>query len=91
MLVCVCVCGGAWGGMGGSIQVVDGSGLLQEVVCVLSSLELRLSEGSCRESDTNRVHIRIKELQKSLDTCVQYGPWSPAVNQTHSLTHTVKR
>ncbi|XP_024909421.1 Fanconi anemia group C protein isoform X2 [Cynoglossus semilaevis] len=71
-------------------MVVDGSGLLQEVVCVLSSLELRLSEGSCRESDTNRVHIRIKELQKSLDTCVQYGPWSPAVNQTHSLTHTVK-
>lgn len=53
---CVCVCV--------SVQVVDQSGLLDEAACVLSSLELRLNEGSCLSRDT--VHLRIKELQKTI-------------------------
>ncbi|XP_051806822.1 Fanconi anemia group C protein isoform X1 [Acanthochromis polyacanthus] len=44
--------------------VVHHSGLVDEAACVLSSLELRLSEGSCLSND--RVHLRIKELQKTL-------------------------
>uniref|UniRef100_A0AAZ1WY03 FA complementation group C n=1 Tax=Oreochromis aureus TaxID=47969 RepID=A0AAZ1WY03_OREAU len=44
--------------------VVDQSGLLDEAACVLSSLELRLNEGSCLSRDT--VHLRIKELQKTI-------------------------
>ncbi|KAG7223377.1 hypothetical protein INR49_032204 [Caranx melampygus] len=47
-------------------MVVDRSGLVDEAACVLSSLELRLKEGSCLSSDTNRVHLRIKELQNTL-------------------------
>ncbi|XP_072243841.1 Fanconi anemia group C protein [Leuresthes tenuis] len=44
--------------------VVNQSGLFDEAACVLSSLQLRLNEGSCSSSD--RVHLRIKELQKTL-------------------------
>ncbi|XP_008282273.1 Fanconi anemia group C protein [Stegastes partitus] len=44
--------------------VVHHSGLLDEAACVLSSLELRLSEGSCLSND--RVHLRIKELQNTI-------------------------
>ncbi|XP_042075425.1 Fanconi anemia group C protein isoform X1 [Haplochromis burtoni] len=47
-----------------SVQVVDQSGLLDEAACVLSSLELRLNEGCCLSRDT--VHLRIKELQKTI-------------------------
>ncbi|XP_038558540.1 Fanconi anemia group C protein [Micropterus salmoides] len=46
--------------------VVDGSALADEAACVLSSLELRLNEGSCSSSDANRVHLRIKALQNTL-------------------------
>ncbi|XP_030593677.1 Fanconi anemia group C protein [Archocentrus centrarchus] len=44
--------------------VVDQSGLLDEAACVLSSLELRLNEGSCLSSDP--VHLRIKALQNTI-------------------------
>ncbi|XP_023249311.1 Fanconi anemia group C protein isoform X1 [Seriola lalandi dorsalis] len=46
--------------------VVDQSGLVDEAACVLDSLELRLKEGSCLSSVTNRVHLRIKALQNTL-------------------------
>ncbi|XP_040012329.1 Fanconi anemia group C protein isoform X2 [Xiphias gladius] len=65
--------------------VVDRSGLVDEAACVLSSLEHRVNEGSCLSSDTNRVHLRIKELQNTL--AHMHATWSPAENQTHTLTH----
>ncbi|XP_044051848.1 Fanconi anemia group C protein isoform X1 [Siniperca chuatsi] len=46
--------------------VVDWSGLVDEAACVLSSLELRLNEGSCSSSNANRIHLRIKALQNTL-------------------------
>ncbi|KAA8593004.1 hypothetical protein FQN60_018459 [Etheostoma spectabile] len=46
--------------------VVERSGLVDEAACVLRSLELRLTEGSCLSSDANRVHLRIKALQDTL-------------------------
>ncbi|GAA6223156.1 Fanconi anemia group C protein [Lates japonicus] len=46
--------------------VVDRSGLVDEAACVLSSLELKLNEGSCLSSDANRVHLRIEALQNTL-------------------------
>ncbi|XP_027133425.1 Fanconi anemia group C protein isoform X2 [Larimichthys crocea] len=46
--------------------VVERSGLVDEAACVLSSLELRLNEGSCLSSDANRVHLRIKALQNTI-------------------------
>ncbi|XP_018524757.1 Fanconi anemia group C protein [Lates calcarifer] len=46
--------------------VVDRSGLVDEAACVLSSLELRLNEGSCLSSDANRVHLRIEALKNTL-------------------------
>ncbi|XP_071339519.1 Fanconi anemia group C protein isoform X2 [Trachinotus anak] len=46
--------------------VVDRSGLVDEAVYVLSSLEFRLNEGSCLSSDANRVHLRIEALQNTL-------------------------
>ncbi|TMS04078.1 Fanconi anemia group C protein [Larimichthys crocea] len=46
--------------------VVERSGLVDEAACVLSSLELRLNEGSCLSRDANRVHLRIKALQNTI-------------------------
>ncbi|XP_070821229.1 Fanconi anemia group C protein [Chaetodon trifascialis] len=63
--------------------VVDGSGLVDEAACVLSSLELRLNEGSCSSSDANRVHLRIKALQNTLTH--MHAASSPAKNQAHAL------
>ncbi|KAK1892895.1 Fanconi anemia group C protein like [Dissostichus eleginoides] len=55
--------------------VVNRSGLVNEAVCVLSSLELRLNEDSCLSSDTNRVHLRIKALQNTLThMCAALNP-----------------
>ncbi|XP_041793135.1 Fanconi anemia group C protein [Chelmon rostratus] len=63
--------------------VVDGSGLVEEAACVLSSLELRLNEASCLSSDANRVHLRIKALQNTLTH--MHAASSPAENQAHAL------
>ncbi|KAK5932380.1 hypothetical protein CgunFtcFv8_004086 [Champsocephalus gunnari] len=64
--------------------VVNRSGLVNEAVCVLSSLELRLNEDSCLSSDTNRVHLRIKALQNTLThMCAALNPAN-----THTHTHT---
>ncbi|XP_070689501.1 Fanconi anemia group C protein [Pempheris klunzingeri] len=47
-------------------MVVDWSGLFDETHHVLSSLELRLNEGSCLSSHANKVHLRIKALHNTL-------------------------
>ncbi|XP_033475849.2 Fanconi anemia group C protein isoform X1 [Epinephelus lanceolatus] len=65
--------------------VVDRSGLLDEATRLLSSLELRLNEGSCSSSDANRVHLRIKALHNTLTH--MHAASGPAENQAHTLTH----
>ncbi|XP_059192485.1 Fanconi anemia group C protein [Centropristis striata] len=69
--------------------VVGRSGLVDEAACVLSSLELRLSEGSCLSSDDNRVHLRIEALQNTLTH--MHSAQSPAENQAPTHTHTHSR
>ncbi|KAK5871052.1 hypothetical protein PBY51_003954 [Eleginops maclovinus] len=64
--------------------VVNRSGLVNEAVRVLSSLELRLIEDSCLSSDTNRVHLRIKAFQNTLTHMC--ATLNPATNQTHPQT-----
>lgn len=73
----VCVC----------FQVVDQSGLRNEAVRVLSSLHLRLNEGSCFEGD--RVHLRIKELQNTI-TQMEVEPSTHTHPSTSENTHTGK-
>ncbi|XP_037634921.1 Fanconi anemia group C protein isoform X3 [Sebastes umbrosus] len=64
--------------------VVYRSGLVDEAACVLNSLELRLNEGGCLSSDTNRVHLRIEALQNTLTHT--HVASSPAENQAHIVT-----
>ncbi|XP_035514595.1 Fanconi anemia group C protein [Morone saxatilis] len=59
------------------------SGLVDEAMCVLNSLELRLNGGSCISSDTNRLHLRIKALQNTLTH--RREALCPAENQAHAL------
>ncbi|XP_034727517.1 LOW QUALITY PROTEIN: Fanconi anemia group C protein [Etheostoma cragini] len=70
--------------------VVERSGLVDEAACVLSSLELRLTEGSCLSSDANRVHRRIKALQDTLaHACSIEEPYREPSTHTHTHTHTI--
>ncbi|KAF3695678.1 Fanconi anemia group C protein [Channa argus] len=48
------------------LTVVDKTGLVDEAVCILHSLGLRLNERSCLSSDAIRVHLRIKAFLNTL-------------------------
>ncbi|XP_029365659.1 Fanconi anemia group C protein isoform X2 [Echeneis naucrates] len=63
--------------------VVDRTGLVDEAARILSSLERRLNEGRLSEG-TNRVHLRIKELQKALKH--MHAEQKPAEKQAHTQT-----
>ncbi|KAI3372760.1 hypothetical protein L3Q82_023221 [Scortum barcoo] len=66
--------------------VVDGFGLADEAACVLSSLELRLNEGSWLSSDAPRVHLRIKAFQSTL---THMGAASSSAEKPSTRTYTL--
>lgn len=84
--ICLCVCV--------SVQVVHQTRLVEEAAHVLSSLDLRLDEGSCLSDDT--VHLKIKGLQNTithmLPACWKSSTHTPSLlNKWQCIpTHTVK-
>uniref|UniRef100_G3NVE5 FA complementation group C n=2 Tax=Gasterosteus aculeatus aculeatus TaxID=481459 RepID=G3NVE5_GASAC len=47
-------------------MVLDRCGLVDGARWVLSSLQIRMNQGDCLSSDTERVHLRIRALQNTL-------------------------